>query len=116
MRMSTIIYQVHSYSGEWEDYEDIIEGSYFKKSDAQMLVNNLEQQAKIEEAEYEKCHNCPSHKLCFNGKNIEVIKQYCNEFEPSKDKADDDYCVNERFTIMGSAETPTYEIQEVEVK
>ena len=45
--MSTIIYQVHSYSGEWEDYEDIIEGSYFKKSDAQMLVNNLEQQAKI---------------------------------------------------------------------
>ena len=47
--MSTIIYQVHSYSGEYEDYEDTIEGSYFKKSDAQMLVNNLEQQAKIEE-------------------------------------------------------------------
>ena len=114
--MSTIIYQVHSYSGEWGDFEDTIEGSYFKKSDAQMLVNNLEQQAKIEEAKYKECHNCPSHKLCFNGKNIEVIKQYCNEFEPSKDKADDDYCVNERFTIMGSAETPTYEIQEVEVK
>ena len=114
--MSTIIYQVHSYSGEWEDYEDIIEGSYFKKSDAQMLVNNLEQQAKIEEAKYEECHNCPSHELCFNGKNIEVIKQYCNEFEPSKDKSDDDYCVNERFTIMGLDDAPTYEIQEVEVK
>ena len=35
--MSTIIYQVHSYSVEWEDYEDIIEGSYFKKSDSVRL-------------------------------------------------------------------------------
>ena len=115
--MSTIIYQVHSYSGEsysveWGNFEDTIEGSYFKKSDAQMLVNNLEQQAKIEKAKYEKCHNCPSHELCFTGKNIEVIKQYCNEFEPSKDKTDDDYCVN---AIMGLNETPTYEIKEVEV-
>ena len=38
----------------------------------------------------------------------------CNEFEPLKDKTDD--CVNERFTIMGSADAPTYEIKEVEVK
>ena len=38
----------------------------------------------------------------------------CNEFEPVKDKAD--YCVNERFVIMGLDDAPTYEIKEVEVK
>ena len=39
--MSTTIYQVHEMSGEYEDYEDIIKGSYFKKSDAEKLIETL---------------------------------------------------------------------------
>ena len=47
--MSTTIYQIHEYSGEYEDYRDIIMGSYSKKSDAEAQMEILEQQEKDNE-------------------------------------------------------------------
>ena len=111
--MSTTIYQVHEMSGEYEDYEDIIKGLYFKKSDAEKLIETLKQQIKAEEIKLEKCQNCPSHKFdSYNKNNIKEIEQYCNEFELIKDEYDGDYCNNEIFDID---EVPTYEIVEEEI-
>ena len=113
--MSTTIYQIHEYSGEWEDYRDTIVGSYFKKSDAKENMEIMEQEAKDEDIQSKKCVNCPSHKLKFDKEGIEEIKQYCNNFEPSEEKnaRGEGYCVNCFFSVYNDA--PTYEIAEVEV-
>lgn len=54
------IYQLHEYSGEWEDFRDHIRGSYLRKERAE------EEKAKAEKLEKElvsrkrKCNNCPA--------------------------------------------------------
>ena len=112
--MSTTIYQIHEYSGEYEDYRDIIMGSYFKKSDAEAQMEILEQQEKDNEIQDEKCRNCPCYKLNFDKEGIKKIRQYCNNFKMSNEKElKDRYCVN-KF-CMWVFGTPTYEIVEVEV-
>jgi hypothetical protein len=75
------IYQLHSYSGEWEDFRDIIIGSYLSKERAE--GEKLKVEAKERElAEYGKrCCNCPLLEHAFQ--NIEDLlveyPDYCNE-------------------------------------
>ena len=110
--MSTTIYQIHEYSGEYEDYEDVVVGSYFHKSDAKAKMKELELQAKNNTTNFIKCQNCPSNYSYFDDNDVKKIKQYCTQFELSvDDENDDNYCINTTF----NNDDPTYEIVEVEV-
>ena len=108
----TKVYQIHEYSGEYEDYKDNIVGSYFNKSDAEAKMKELELQSNSNTANFIKCRDCPSNYVYFDDNNVKKIKQYCTQFELSvDDENDDNYCINKTF----NNDNPTYEIVEVEV-
>ena len=110
--MSTTIYQIHEYSGEYEDYEDVVVDSYFHKSEAKAKMKELELQAKNNTTNFIKCQNCPSNYSYFDDNDVKKIKQYCTQFELSvDDENDDNYCINTTF----NNDNPIYEIVEVDV-
>ena len=81
------IYQLHEYSGEWEDFQDCIIGSYFSKQRAE------EEKAKAEAEEKElmehsnRCNGCPFLDE-YNGCNLDDLMEeypdYCPDIELNK--------------------------------
>jgi len=77
------IYQLHEYSGEWEDFRDNIIGSYLRRERAE------EEKAKAEAKEKEliecsdKCDNCPFLERDFDKPEDLLLEfpDYCEKAE-----------------------------------
>ena len=54
-----IIYQLHEYSGEYEDYFDRIIGSYLRKERAEEEKAAAEKQEELNKEHANQCANCP---------------------------------------------------------
>lgn len=103
------IYQLHEYSGEWEDYRDRIIGSYLRKERAE------EEKAKAEAKEKElveqsnKCDDCPYLYDAYI--TNEELLSYCSKAKLEEDD-DDINCAN----YYSHWDEATFEIKEVEVE
>lgn len=53
------IYQLHKYSGEYEDFSDKIIGSYLREERAIIEKNKAEQAEKLKVERGHRCVNCP---------------------------------------------------------
>ena len=107
------IYQLHEYSGEWEDFHDRIIGSYLRKERAE------EEKAKAEIKEKElierskKCNRCP------------FLESYLSDLDDLLVKHSD-YCVDAKLeeneygidcdNYFSHWDESTFEIKEVEVE
>lgn len=104
-----IIYQLHKYSGEWEDFIDSIIGSYSRKERAE------EEKAKAEAKEKElieqsnKCNDCPYLYDAFIS-NDDLLS-YCSKAK-LKEYEDDVDCEN----YYQHWDEATFKIKEVEVE
>ena len=105
------IYQLHKYSGEWEDFRDHIIGSYLRKERAK------EEKAKSEAREKElveqsnKCDACPY--LYDSYITNEKLLSYCTKAKLEKNEYGDDMdCVN----YSTHWDEATFKIEEVEVE
>lgn len=108
------IYQIHEYSGEYEDYRDHIVGSYLNKEKA---IAKMEEFQRIEAERQTKTKLCSSCPL----EDIEVISdcfyvvatrcaEYCQDAKITEDRYGYD-CEN----YCSYWDEATYEIKEVEV-
>lgn len=108
------IYQIHKYSGEYEDYRDCIVGSYLHKEKA---IAKMEEFQCIETERQEKakrCSRCPIEDAdvisdCF-GVVVGCCVEYCSDAKITEDRFGYD-CENYCF----GWDEATYEIKEVEV-
>lgn len=107
------IYQLHEYSGEYEDYRDRIIGSYF------LRIRAEEEKAKAEAREKElyehgrRCYFCPF--LDYSHAKIDdLLKKYPNYCSEAKLEESEwgIYCEN----YCSHWDEATFEIQEVEVE
>ena len=108
------IYQLHEYSGEYEDFRDRIIGSYLRKERVE------EEKAKVEALEKDfrekshKCACCPFLSEDFIDLNrlLSEHPNYCTEsdFEDGEEYGID---CNNRYVHWAEA---TYQIKEVEVE
>jgi hypothetical protein len=110
-----IIYQLHEYTGQWEDYCDFVVGSYLKRERAEQekIKAQINEKELIDQSK--KCVNCPFLNEDWKKKDILLNrhKGYCSMAKLMKDnisKAID--CENFYF----HADEATYEIIEVEVE
>ena len=103
------IYQLHEYSGEWEDYRDRIIGSYLRKERAEEEKAKAEAKEKELVEQHKKCDEC----LYLYDAYItnEELLSYCAKAKLEEDD-DDINCVN-YYTHWDEA---TFEIKEVEVE
>lgn len=107
------IYQIHEYSGEYEDYRDYIIGSYLRKERAE------EEMAKAEANEAEaieqnnRCNICP-----FTEASYSEFDNLLSEFQGHCDKMelyDSDYGIKCR-NYYHHWDKAYFEIKEVEVE
>lgn len=75
------IYQLHKYSGEWEDFCDRIIGSYLKKERAEEEKAAVELKEKELIKRSERCTNCPFLEDDFSNINdlLSEYPDYCTE-------------------------------------
>lgn len=108
------IYQLHEYSGEWEDFRDYIIGSYLKRERAEEEKIKVEAKEKELIEHYEKCSNCPYWNEDFNDVNAlrSACSDYCSEADFDEHSNDVVYCKN-YFIHHDEAH---FEIKEVEVE
>lgn len=108
------IYQLHEYSGEWEDATDYIRGSYLRKERAEEEKAKAEEFEKILRERSDKCNKCPvfcEDPFLSATDLIEKHSDYCDLMELD----DSDYgvnCMNYAFKWDFS----TFKIVEVEVE
>jgi hypothetical protein len=114
------IYQIHEYSGEWEDYRDYIVSSYLSKEKAEEEMERLIEKAN----ENKRCKSCPLYFCsadcdldCECGSDeceeykAEEIKKYCDNYKIYKDEVGEYACSNYIFRLYDCY----YDIKEVEV-
>ena len=109
------IYQLHEYSGEWEDFRDRIIGSYLRKERAE------EEKAKSETREKEliehgqRCARCPFLEFEVAFSNIDELLQehsyYCSEAKLENGN----YGIN-CSNYYYKWDEATFEVKEVEVE
>lgn len=108
------IYQIHEYYGEWEDFHDIIIGSYLKKERAEEEKFKAEAKSKELMAYSKKCNNCPY--LGFDN-SYSAIKDLLDKYPSYCEKASlehTEYGIN-CDNYYGCYDESTFEIKEVEV-
>ena len=107
------IYQMHEYSGEWEDFRDIIVGSYLRKERAEEKWLEYELKEKELRKACARCGDCPF--MWEDEENLDTLiaqySDYCSK--KSLEKAG--------YSITCGNYTPyhdnaTYKIIEVEVE
>ncbi len=110
------IYQIHEMSGEYEDYQDIIVGSYLYKERAEEVINTLRDEEDRRRARAIKCRECP-----IQGNNYDfysIINEYCEDFKEERGTAFGEerlFCKN-RYDSYFAYDNIYYEIQEAEVE
>ena len=108
------IYQIHEYSGEYEDYMDRIVGSYLLQARAEEEKQKLESREAEFAAQSKKCHTCPIWNYASTTDIGEIIAKHGDYCDEAKLLCDDVFgidCEN-YFTLLRVA---TYTIEEVEV-
>lgn len=107
------IYQLHEYSGEWEDYRDRIIGSYLRKERAEEEKIGAEAREKELIECSHRCVNCPFLEEDFKNLNdlLSEYPDYCTEAKLEET----DYGIDcENYHIHW--DESTFEILEVEVE
>lgn len=111
------IYQIHEMSGDYEDYQDTIVGSYLRKERAEEVIKTLRDKEDKRRARALKCQNCPVHDYDCN--NYLVISEYCEDFDDAYEQGDDGeeqlFCKNEYYSYSAYDDV-YYEMQKVEVE
>lgn len=81
------IYQLHKYSGEWEDFRDRIIGSYTSLKRAEAAKIEAEAKEKELEEKSRKCRCCPLIDDDFADVNDLLVKHldYCDKAELEKE-------------------------------
>lgn len=69
------IYQLHKYTGVWEDFRDTIIGSYLRRERAEEEKNKAEIKEKELTEQNEKCFECP-----FIGEDNENLNSLLSEY------------------------------------
>ena len=108
------IYQLHEYSGEWEDYRDRIRGSYLRKDRAEEEKTKAEASEKILRERSAKCNNCPvfdAYPFASLDGLLDEHSDYCSEMELEETEYGI-HCQNYYLKWNDS----TFEIVEVEVE
>lgn len=115
------IYQIHEYSGSWEDKQDYIVFSYLDPVKAQIKKEELEAQELIDKM----CDRCPlDHcyencdndcKNCTDEIKITRAKKYCSRCDIEKLKYEDGSSYMECKNNSGHYDDNSFEIKEVEV-
>ena len=109
------IYQLHEYSGEYEDFRDYIIGSYLRKERAEEEKIKAEQAECTRQERYKKCNDCPIIDTDLQSGTFEAARnlcsKYCNHAQIYEDKFGFD-CEN----YEGNWDEATYQIKEVEVE
>ena len=107
------IYQLHEYSGEWEDFRDYICGSYLRKERAEEEKVKAETEEKRLMEYSKRCLYCP-----FLEEEADVLKDllsehsdYCSEMK--LEATEYGYSCQNYFVKYDNS---TFEIKEVEVE
>ena len=110
-----IIYQIHEYSGDYEDYRDYIVGSYLNKEKAMVKMEELQC---IETEKRDKSDHCSLCPICDEDimdddfdMAVKRCSRYCRDAKITEDRFGYD-CKNYR----SHWDETTYEIKEVEVE
>lgn len=110
------IYQIHEMSGEYEDYHDIIVGSYLRKERAEEVIKTLRDEENKRKARAIKCRECPVRD--YNCDLRSVINEYCEDFEEEVELdygEEQPFCKNEYYSYSAYDDV-YYEMQKVEVE
>lgn len=108
------IYQLHEYSGEWEDYRDRIIGSYLRKERAEEEKAKAEAEEELLLEHGKRCNNCPLLDD-YSWLTIEnLIAKYPNYCTESK-LEETDYGINCQ-NYYSHWDKSTFKIVEVEVE
>lgn len=106
------IYQLHKYSGEYDDFRDYIIGSYLRKERAE--EEKIEAEAKERELieHSERCENCPflESSLAID-KLLSMYQDYCSETELEEDE-----CGIRCDNYIRFWDESTFEIKEIEIE
>ena len=109
------VYQLHEYSGEYEDFFDRLIGTYLREEKAVKEKEQLEKREKIKTKMRRKCQNCP---ICDSWQRddkenlIKECKEYCERFDLYQD---DEECAFDCNNYIYGYDEITYEIKKVEV-
>ena len=105
------IYQLHRYSGEWEDYRDRIIGSYLRKERAEEEKAKAEAEERKLKEQSNKCYDCPY--LYDSYLTNDELLSYCSMAKLEKNEYNDDIdCRN----YMTHWDDNYFKIEEVEVE
>lgn len=109
------IYQLHEYSGEWEDFRDRIIGSYFRKERAEEEKKLAELKEEELSERSAKCAHCPflefeNAYFCVD-KLLSEYPDYCTDAKLE----DTDYGVN-CLNYYSKWDDSTFKVEEVEVE
>lgn len=109
------IYQIHEYSGEYEDYRDYIVGSYLHKEKAIAKKEELQYAEAKKKAKSDHCYQCPINDEDIYNDSFDIVlkrcSEYCRDAKITEDRFGYD-CENYCY----SWDETTYEIKEVEVE
>ena len=110
------IFQIHEISGEYEDYRDVIVGSYLHKERAEEVLKNLRDEEDKRRARAQKCRECPIRE--HDRELYSAISEYCEDFDEEYELDDGDeqlFCGNEYYAYSAYDDL-YYEMKEVEVE
>ena len=108
------IYQLHEYSGEWEDFRDRIIGSYLRKERAEDEKAKAEQKEKLLIERGKRCNNCPvfdEYPFASFDSVCTKHSDYCSEMKLEETE----YGLNCK-NYFHHWDDATFEIKEVEVE
>ena len=111
------IYQLHKYSGEYEDFSDKIIGSYLRKERAEEEKLKAEKSEKMKIEHGHKCSNCPFIDCSSTDPEYMIKKllrehpDYCSD---AKLIADGSYIECENYHLYLDEATFEIKIEEVE--
>lgn len=109
------IYQLHEYSGEWEDFRDHIRGSYLRKERAEEEKVKAEEFEKILVERSDRCNKCPFIDYDNAFLKINELIQKCSDYCSLVELEETDYGINCQ-NYYHCWDESTFEIKEVEVE
>ena len=110
-----VIYQIHEHSGAYEDYRDIIVGSYLHKDKAIVKMEELQRIEAERQVKSNHCSLCPIDDVDTMSEDLDTVVRICSKYCSNAKITEDVYgydCEN----YCSSWDEATYEIKEVEVE
>lgn len=108
------IYQIHEYSGEYEDYRDRIVGSYLNEDKAIAKIAEFQHIEAERQVKSNHCSLCPIDDVDTMSEDLDTVVRICSKYCSNAKITEDVYgydCEN----YYSSWDEATYEIKEVEV-